>query len=108
MSYGGVGGLTGGLGFLGQYIDYEYSRKLQHDSQDFSEQMDSTKHQREVADLKAAGLNPILSTKFGSSAPTSGIAHVGSNNIGNALVNSAQTMKAQAEKKVRLGKGVKE
>lgn len=58
----------------------------------FQEQMSSNAHQREVADLKAAGLNPLLSAKgSGASAPSGSMAVT--ENVVSGAVSSAMEAK---------------
>lgn len=80
--------IGGGIGLLGGILGNASSAKAAKSQMEFQERMSSTAHQREVQDLRAAGINPILSARAGASTP--GGASYTAQNVGSAAVSSAR------------------
>lgn len=97
----GTAAFGAGLNYLGEREARGQDLASAREQMDFQEHMSSTAHQREVADLRAAGLNPVLSANSGASTPAG--QSIDAENMAQGLLPSIASAVGLQEAKSRIG-----
>lgn len=94
-----IGGLAaGGLGYIGQRNANKANIVEAARNRDWQEKMSNTSYQRAMADMKAAGLNPMLAfMKGGSSTPSGAQSQAMQNELGTAATSAMDMRRMSSE-----------
>lgn len=91
-----TGIISGAASAYGAGQQQNFDQKMAEKQMAFQEKMSSTAHQRQVKDLRKAGLNPILSANSGASSP-GGAAATGQNIPGAGVTSAINRKMAEAQ-----------
>lgn len=90
-------GIAAGGSLIGGILTNEQNKRMAREQMAFQERMSSTAHQREVKDLREAGLNPILSAKYGGSSSPSGAMATMENVLGEGVASAIEARRLKKE-----------
>jgi hypothetical protein len=100
----GIGSIVGiGADIYGQNKANRDSKEMAQKQMDFQERMSSSAHQREVKDLRAAGLNPMLGyMQSGASTPSGAMGSVKSPEVGGQVRDAGRLFLDKQEQQARI------
>lgn len=93
MGFGMGAAISGGLGLGSTVVSGLFNRHEANKNRNWQEDMSNTSIRRRVADLKAAGLNPLLavsSASAGASTPSGSTATIDTSGINTGISNAIQ------------------
>lgn len=103
MSFPGEGALSsliaGGLNYVGAREANRANKKMAREQMQFQEHMSNTSYQRAVADLEAAGLNPMLAYMNGGASSPQGSSAQMINEMSGSFSSAMDARRASAEVK---------
>lgn len=95
----GFGAAVGSAGasYFGQHKANKDTRRMVKDQMSFQERMSNTAHQRQMEDMRQAGLNPILSARYGGSSTPSGASAAMQDELGPVVSSALDAKRSIAE-----------